>query len=216
MGRFDKAKELLESSAQESLSAMDKNGVLKSHLELGGVLMAQGDYEEAVEHFSKCAAGFGPVDLANAYLNLGVAYARLSRMEDARQHLENSVRLCEETGQPKTRAHAQLMLSDVLLESDDLESARERCYEALEVFSELGDHEGVSTAYATLGRIESLSGNAESCEECVAESMAAAERAGTPRAIDGIREEVGRAKPEPRPSASPDAGSEEASRRPSD
>ncbi|HIH01237.1 TPA: tetratricopeptide repeat protein [Thermoplasmata archaeon] len=217
MGRFDKAKELLESSAQESLSSMDKNGVLKSHLELGGVLMALGDYEKAVEHFSKCAAGFGPVDLANAYLNLGVAYSHLGRVGDARQHLENSVRLCEETGQPKTRAHAQLILADVLLTSDDLVSARERCYEALEVFSELGDHASVSTAYATLGRIEGLSGNAEASEECVAESMAAAERVSTSQSVVRVREENSGAKPQSELTASRDREHEDAAvTRPSD
>jgi tetratricopeptide (TPR) repeat protein len=186
MGRHARARELLERSAQDSLSAMDQTGMLKSHLELGSVLMAEGDYEKAVEHFSKCAAGFGPVDLSSAYLNLGIAYSRLGRTDDARRHLENSVRLCEETGQPKTRAQAQLVLSEVLIGSGDREGAREHCYEALEVFSELGDQVGASSAYANLGRLEGLSGNTQASRECYAESVSAAEKAGDPENLERI------------------------------
>jgi tetratricopeptide (TPR) repeat protein len=215
MGRFERAKELLELSAQGSLSAMDKNGMLKSHLELGGVLMAQGDYDGAIEHFSKCAAGFGPVDLAGAYFNLGVAHSRLGHLDDARRQLENSVRLCEETGQPRTRAQAQLVLSDVLIASGDVVSAREHCYGALEVLSELGDHAGVSSAYANLGRIEEMLGNGDASEECYAESRGAAERVVDRPVGQSLRTEASRPPSGPGKAVVPEAQPDDRGRQPS-
>jgi tetratricopeptide (TPR) repeat protein len=208
MGRHERARELLERSAQDSLSAVDKTGMLKSHLELGAVLMVQGEYEKAVEHFSKCAAGFGSVDLAMAYMNLGVAYSHLGRMDDARQHLENSVRLCEETGQPRTRAQAQLALSEVLVCSGDLAGARESCYEALEVFSEIGDRAGVSSAYASLGRVECLAGDKQASEEFLAESVKAANLGEGPcRSVPGSGPpRKGPAEPPTRSAMTSDAG----------
>ncbi|HUU07598.1 MAG TPA: tetratricopeptide repeat protein, partial [Thermoplasmata archaeon] len=173
MGNHGRAQELLEKSAQDSLSAMDKKGMLKAHLELGSVLMVQGEFERAVEHFSKCAAGFGPVDLASTYLNLGVAYSKLGQLGDARQHLENAARLCEETGQPRPRAQAHVVLSEVLIRMGDPASAREHCFEALEVFSELDDRPGVSAAYANLGMVEHLTGNGDASEEYYSESISA-------------------------------------------
>ena len=173
MGNPGRAQELLEKSAQDSLSAMDKKGMLKAHLELGSVFMAQGEFESAVEHFSKCAAGFGPVDLAGTYLNLGVAYSHLGQLGDARQHLENAARLCEETGQPRTRAQAHVVLSEVLIRMGDPASAREHCFEALEVFSELDDRPGVSAAYANLGMVEHLTGNGDASEEYYTECISA-------------------------------------------
>jgi tetratricopeptide (TPR) repeat protein len=178
MGDYGKARELLERSAQDALSAMDTKGLLKAHLELGSVLMTQGEYEKAIEHFSKCAAGFGPVDLVGTYLNLGVAYSHLDQLDDARQHLENAARLCLETGQPRARAQAQVALSEVLLRSGDPAMAREHCFEALEVFSELGDRLGMSAAYANLGMAEHKAGNGQASMEYFCESGNALEGVG--------------------------------------
>jgi tetratricopeptide (TPR) repeat protein len=192
MGDYGKAQELLEKSAQDALSAMDTKGMLKAHLELGSVLMIQGEYEKAIEHFSKCAAGFGPVDLVGTYMNLGVAHSHLGHLDDARQHLENAVRLCMETGQPKARAQAQVALSEVLLRSGDPATAREHCFEALEVFSELGDRLGMSSAYANLGMAEHRTGNTQAGMEYFSESADAADGQDDARGVAERKRHLGR------------------------
>lgn len=192
MGDHAKAEALLGRSAQDSLSVMDQKGLLKAHLELGNVLIEQGEYEKAIEHYSKCAAGIGPVDLSNSYVKMGVACAHLDRLAEARSHLENAVRLAMDTGQPRTRAQALASLAEVLIRSGDASAARERCFEALEVCSELDDRLGVSAAYSNLGRIEMLSGNSSASEECYVESMKALEGAGADRDLAEKKAELGK------------------------
>ncbi|MGD9962562.1 MAG: tetratricopeptide repeat protein [Thermoplasmata archaeon] len=173
MGDHRKAQELLEESARDAMAAVDSRGMLLAHLELGKVFMGRGMYEEAISHFSKCAAGFGPVDLAKVYVDMGAACAHIGRLDEARLHLENAVKLSSETGQPRTRAHAHASLAEVLSRSGDYEAARECCFAALEVFTELGDREGVSAAYASLGDIDRLMGDIAGSEEHRRESLAA-------------------------------------------
>jgi tetratricopeptide (TPR) repeat protein len=191
LGNHDRAKELLETSAIESMNAMDQNGMLKAHMELGKVLIEQGCFESAIEHFSKCAAGFGPADLAGVYVNLGVACSRLGRLEDARVNLENAIRLSEETGQPRTLAHALLSLSETLVSIGDMVGAKERCYHALEVFTELNDRLGMSAAYADLGDLEMRADDSHASEECYRESLRAIEGLDAPRSTAQRRMELG-------------------------
>ncbi len=193
IGDTDRAKELLEASAAEALSAMDQKGMLLAHMELGKVLMGQGRFEQAVEHFTKCAAGFGPADLACLYIDLGVACVRLDRLHEARTHLENAVRLAEETGQPRTLACASMDLCGVLVSAGEPSEARERCFHALEVFTEMGDRIGISSAYHRLSDIERLVGDLQASDEYWNESLRALDGVDSPREVAQRRMEIGRA-----------------------
>ena len=190
-GRHDEAEELLGRSAQDSLSVTDQKGLLKACLELGHVLIERGEFERALEHYSKCAAGIGPVDLPGSYVKMGLACGQLGRFKEARTHLENGVRLAIDTGQPRTRSQALMSLAEVLIELGETDAARERCFEAVEVCSELGDLSGASSAYAALAAVELKSGDEAACEECLAESMKVLEDAGMSRELAGRKVEIG-------------------------
>jgi len=176
IGDYGKAQDLLEASAKEALSAMDSRGMSLAHLELGNVFIGKGMYQEAVDHFSKCAAGFGRVDLANVYVNMAIASEHLGRVEDARRNLENAVSLADETGQARTKAYALTSLAGVLTKVGDPETAREQCYRAIEILAELDDPMGMSAAYANLGVAERALGDAASSEEHLEESKSILER----------------------------------------
>ncbi len=186
VGRYQKAQELLEASAKEAMSAMDQKGMLLAHLELGNVLIGRGKYPEAIDHFSKCAAGFGPVELTNVYVNMGIACAHLDRTADARLHLENAVKLADDTGQPRAKAYAMTSLAEVLTRTGDPERAKEHCFGAIEVFSEIGDRLGMSAAYANLGMAERLTSDLRSSEEHYRESLASLDGMDVPWSI-GVR-----------------------------
>ncbi len=191
LGNYERAQELLESSARDSMSVMDSKGMLMAHLELGNVFIGRGLYEEAISHFSKCAAGFGPVDLANVYVNMGAACAHLGKHAEARLHLENAVKLATETGQPRTRAYAQSSLSELLAKIGDPASAKEHCFNALEVFTELNDRLGMSLAYANLGKSSQLMGDFVTSEEYYLESLAALKDVEAPRLLGRRKMELG-------------------------
>jgi tetratricopeptide (TPR) repeat protein/DNA-binding PadR family transcriptional regulator len=186
LGNYSKAQELLEKSAVDALSVMDSKGMLLAHMELGSVFIGRGMYEDAIEHFSKCAAGFGPVDLTNVYVNLGIACAFLGRSNEAKLHLENAVRLADETGQPRSKAYALTSLAEELIKSGSVELAKEHCFRALEIVTELDDKLGMSAVYANLGMVERSSKNWKASEEYFYESIAALDGMDVPRSL-GMR-----------------------------
>jgi tetratricopeptide (TPR) repeat protein len=168
------------------MSVMDSKGMLLAHMELGNVFIGRGMYEQAIDHFSKCAAGFGPVDLTNVYVNMGIASASLGRTNEARLHLENAVRLADETGQPRSKAYALTSLAEVLVKSGQGEQAKEHCFAALDIVTELNDKLGTSAAYANLGMAEKASGNMKASEEYYSESISALDGMDVPRSL-GLR-----------------------------
>ncbi|OGS55583.1 MAG: hypothetical protein A3K60_07740 [Euryarchaeota archaeon RBG_19FT_COMBO_56_21] len=186
IGDYSKAQELLERSAVDSMSAMDSKGMLLAHMELGNVFIGRGMYEKAIEHFSKCAVGFGPVELANVYINMGIACAYLNRTQEAKLNLENAVRLADETGQPRTKAYALTSLSEVMIRTGSIESAKELCFSALAILTEIDDKLAVSAAYANLGLAERTSGNYAASEEYLRESISTLAGMEVPRSL-GLR-----------------------------
>ena len=176
-GNYAKAEELLQNSAQDALVAMDQKGMLLAHLELGNVFIDRGKYQDSIDHFSKCAAGFGPVDLANVCINMGRANARLDRFAEARLHLKNAVRLADETGQPRVKAQALDSLAEVMVRTGEIEQAKEDCFRALDIVTELGDKVAISSVYSTLAFAECSAGDFPASEEHYGESV---------RALDGV------------------------------
>lgn len=190
-GHYEKAEELLQRSALDAMAAMDQKGMLLAHLELGNVFIDRGKYQDAIDHFSKCAAGFGPVDLATVYANMGIANAFLDRLDEARVHLQNAVRLADETGQPRVKANALNSLADVMIRTGEIEQARENCYAALDIFTELGDRLAISAAYSTLALAESAAGDFEASEELYDESVKALDGIEVPKSLGTRKLEFG-------------------------
>jgi len=193
-GDYAKAQGLLEESAKEAMAAMDSKGMLMAHLELGNVFIGKRMYQEAIDHFSKCAAGFGPVDLANMYVNMSVACEFLGRPEEAMRSLENAVRLSDETGQARTEALALTSLAEILVKRGEPEAARERCYDAIEILTELKDPIGISEAYANLAAAERDCGNDSGAQDCLRESISALKGVDCPHAAKLIMRAEGELK----------------------
>jgi len=196
IGNCERAKELLERSAMDAMAAMDQKGMLLAHLELGNVFIDMGDYEEAIEHFSKCAAGFGAVDLTNVYTNMGVANAHLGKYDEAKLHLENAIRLADDTGQPRSKVQALRCMGEVQANMHMTEQARESCYAALDIAMELDDRPAMSAIYSTLGKAESAAGNVSEGEEYLRESIKVLEAPDVPRILGARNHEARRLKPE--------------------
>jgi tetratricopeptide (TPR) repeat protein len=186
LGNYARAQELLEKSALDAMAVMDHKGMLLAHMELGNVFIIKGMYHEAIDHFSKSAAGFGPVELTNVYTNMGEANAHLGNLEQAGIHLANAVKLADETGQPRAKAHALTSLAEVLIKTGKTEQAKESCFAALDVVTELNDRLGMSAAYASLGMAERISGNLAESEDYYQSSLDSLEGLDMPRSM-GLR-----------------------------
>ena len=190
-GNYESAQELLEKSARDAMAAMDQKGVLLAHMELGNVYIGRGEYIEAIKHFTKCAPGFGPVELTNVYINIGIANAFLGRLDEAQVHLSNAAKLAEETGQPRSMAYALTSLADVLIRTGKIDQAKEDCFAALNIVTELNDPLGVSAAYSNLGFAERVLKDFAASEEYYSESLKALDGIEVPRSLGLRRLEYG-------------------------
>ncbi len=186
LGNYSEAQGLLERSARDAMAAMDTKEMLLAHMELGNIFIGRGLYSEAIEHFSKCAAGFGPVDLTNVYVNMGIANASLGNLDEAELHLTNAVKLAEETGQPRSRAYALTSLAEVTVRKGKPEQAKEMCFAALEIVIELNDRLAISAAYANLGLAERALKDFGASEEHYVESLKSLQGMDAPRSL-GVR-----------------------------
>jgi tetratricopeptide (TPR) repeat protein len=190
-GNYGEAQELLERSARNAMAAMDQKGMLLAHMELGNVFIGRGEYLKAIEHFTKCAAGFGPVELTNVYVNIGIANAFLGRLDEAEVHLSNAAKLAEETGQPRSMAYALISLADVLIRTGKIDQAKEDCFAALDIVTELNDPLGISAAYSNLGFAERVLKDFAASEEYYSESLRALDGVAVPRSAGMRRLEFG-------------------------
>ncbi len=77
-------------------------------------------------------------------------------------------------------------LAEVLIKSGQVELAKEDCFAALDIVTELGDMLGVSAAYANLGMAERASGDMQASDRYYLESVESLEDMEVPRSM-GIR-----------------------------
>lgn len=180
-GRYQEAEARLEESVKEALATGVTDEVLKGYLDLGNLFIGRGDYPKALEHFLKCATGFGPADQPIVQVNLGVAYAHLGEPARSRAHFEQAIELAHQTGQSRTRAYALSNLADLLVQEGELSRAREACFEAIELLGGLEDRVGLSAAYANLGAVERRRGALDEAESALKRSLELLEGLEVPR-----------------------------------
>jgi adenylate cyclase len=149
------------------LLAGDREHIERAHLyqEMGRLAFRSGDSQRAVEwaeqarvHAERLAAApaldaEGRVEAltasAQSHNTLGVACARLGRMEEAVGHIERSVALARETGQLQAACRGLANLS-VLYSTLDPARAIETCADGLEMAKKIGDLGFQSRLYANL------------------------------------------------------------------
>ncbi len=149
------------------LLAGDREHIERAHLyqEIGRLAFRGGDSQRAVEwaeqarvHAEQLAAdpaldaggrGEALTAAAQSHNTLGVACARLGRMEEAVGHIERSVALARETGQLQAACRGLANLS-VLYSTLDPARAIETCAEGLEMAKKIGDLGFQSRLYANL------------------------------------------------------------------
>jgi tetratricopeptide (TPR) repeat protein len=117
---------------------------------------------------------------------MGIANASLGNLDEAELHLTNAVKLAEETGQPRSRAYALTSLAEVTVRKGKPEQAKEMCFAALEIVTELNDRLAISAAYANLGLAERALKDFEASEEHYAESLKSLQGMDVPRSV-GVR-----------------------------
>ena len=163
----DRARALQCFEAGLTLLDDDREHIERAHLyqEMGRLAFRSGDSQSAVEwaeqarlHAERLAADPGldadgrveaVTAAAQSHNTLGVAVARLGRLEEAVQHIERSVALARETGLLQAACRGLANLS-VLYSTLDPARAVETCTAGLEMAKKIGDLGFQSRLYANL------------------------------------------------------------------
>lgn len=185
LGRLDEALGLMQEALEffRGDDAQAERG--RAHMEMG-VIELQGERpEEAVRWFLDSASLLAPSRVDSAYLhnNLGIAYSRLARPEEALEAFEVSIKLAEEAGMVRAEAYALSNASDLYAERGQVDTALGYCDRSLQIFRRLQDPVMVSACYANQAKAERSRGNLAAAEALYSDSLRALEGTRAPYSL---------------------------------
>jgi tetratricopeptide (TPR) repeat protein len=133
----------------------------KMYSDLGGAYEHLGDLMRAREYSQKAITIHellnDRLSVARAQNNLGLVLVRQGYLEQAREHLDSSLRIFEETGVELGKSHVLLSLAELEIDGDDPDAARRRLEEARALAERSNEKGSLSKAHELLGRVaESL------------------------------------------------------------
>jgi class 3 adenylate cyclase/predicted Ser/Thr protein kinase/Tfp pilus assembly protein PilF len=170
-GNFPVAREFYEHSIRYKEEFDDEGGIAVSHGQLGRLYLEWGYLDEAERHFQedlrlsqKLRSRFSEAQIYNhlgqVALARGEREAASGRRGGARRHfaaaagwLDQSIRLCEESGYAVSEGFARKDRALVYYHEGDLDRAQEQVQRALELFAADSFSEGVAKAQLVVGVI---------------------------------------------------------------
>ncbi len=100
------------------------------------------------------------VAVARAENNLGLVLMKQGQHDQAREHLERSLGICDEVGVEAGKGHVLLSLAELALSGGDPEGARRRAREALRLAQKSNEGAMIAGAHESLGQIADVAGDA--------------------------------------------------------
>ncbi len=157
-GNFDEALSQCRSAMEIYENLEDKHGIASVHSRLGNIFLVQGLIDKALEHYhtalkKKQECDVGRKELASFYLNIGVCYATLDRLELATSFYEHAKSVWEESSDHSNLVCLYNNIGTVFGKKNELDNAREYFLKALDLSEELGERKQKA---GTLGNLGSL------------------------------------------------------------
>jgi tetratricopeptide (TPR) repeat protein len=187
--QWSKAVDCYSQAIEVAGEIKDLSRLGKMYSDLGGAYEHLGDLMRA-RVYSQKAINIHELlndrlSVARAENNLGLVLIRQGDLEQAREHLDRSLRICEETGVEVGKSYVLLSLAELELNGNDPEGARSRLLEACEVSERNNEQGSLGKSHELLGRLaESLGDRAMADREFV-HAISIVERAGLPEPLVG-------------------------------
>jgi transcriptional regulator with XRE-family HTH domain len=164
---------IAEMYANRVLTRMERGEELRAqgraHLLIAGVLLDQGQAEEAAGHLDQAAALMteeAPVELALLSYERARAALAAGDLAAAKGHAETSVTRTEAT-EPGSAGMAYAVLAEVALADGRLDDARFLCQEGIQLMTDRVAPPYIARAYETLSQVEERAGNLEAALEAL-------------------------------------------------
>lgn len=166
------------------LAAASTTLVAKIEQNLGIVANIQGEWSEALEHYSRSLAayeaGADRRGCAYAHHNLGMIHADQKRWSDADRHYQTSQALAAAAGDRHLGGIALMNRAEVRLAQGDLEGARAGAEQALVIFNEVDARRHKAGAHRLLGMVFRQRGQLALAESHLRSALEIAEGASCP------------------------------------
>ncbi|HEX7812570.1 MAG TPA: BTAD domain-containing putative transcriptional regulator [Burkholderiales bacterium] len=168
---YDRALSALVNAERLALALGERKALINIYSLRGNVYFPLGDIESCLrahEEARRLATEIGaPADEARALGGLGDAYYQNARIITARGYFERCIALAREHGLARVEINNLPMLGVMHLYCNEFEQGAERCMQALQMASRIGDLRSEALSRVVLANLYHHSGrNAESYAEC--------------------------------------------------
>lgn len=161
----------------------------KMYSDLGGAYEHLGDLMRAREYSQKAITIHellnDQLSVARAQNNLGLVLMRQGYLDKAREHLDRSLRIFEETGVELGKSHVLLSLAELELDGHDPDAAGRRLEEARALAERSNESGSLSKAHELLGRVAESRRNSATADREFGQAISILERAGLPEPLVG-------------------------------
>jgi tetratricopeptide (TPR) repeat protein len=168
---YDRALSALANAERLALALGERKALIHIYSLRGNVYFPLGDIESCLrahEEARRLATEIGaPADEARALGGLGDAHYQSARILTARGYFERCIALAREHGLTRTEINNLPMLGVMHLYCNEFDDGAERCTQALQIASRIGDHRCETLSRVVLGNLYHNSGrDAECYAEC--------------------------------------------------
>jgi tetratricopeptide (TPR) repeat protein len=179
---WDKAVETYEAAIEAAGSFSDLRLLARMYRGLASAYKELGQMDTAARYATRSVALLevvrDRVALAGSENNLGLILMARGNLEAARQHLDRSLELSDESDLQLGRSRMLLSLCDLCVQEGNVERAGEFAREALALATRLHEGANVAEAHIWLGRIADRVGDAEGTDREFALAIQGLEKLG--------------------------------------
>jgi tetratricopeptide (TPR) repeat protein len=180
---WDKAIDFLKAAIAAAGSYVDLRALAKMYSGLSSAYHELGQIDIAARYGSRSVALLevlrDRISLARSENNLGLILMARGDLSGAREHLDRSLELSEETDLEIGRSHVLLSMCDLSLKEGNVEQALEFVREALALASRLHEVPNMAEAHMWLGRIADKLGDNEGADHEFALAIHGLEQMGS-------------------------------------
>lgn len=159
--------------------AQNSNLIAEAYTSLGKYHRQRSDYLLAIPIYKNALSAISdstnPI-LLDTYLELGIAYLRLSRFDSAEFHLRTGLDIISEHPDPHTEASFYNMMGNLMKDKNDYKEAITFYLKATEIFEQSGDDDGLTQSLSNIGNLQNLLGDYDKALDYALKSLAIAEK----------------------------------------
>ncbi|MBX2964147.1 MAG: tetratricopeptide repeat protein [Cyclobacteriaceae bacterium] len=162
-----------------ALQTKNNNLIAEAYTNLGKHHRQHSDYLLAIPLYNNALRAINNPDnpaVLDTYLELGIAYLRLSKLDSAEYYLQKGIDITSVHPDSHMQASLYNMMGNLMKEKNDYKEAITYYLKATEIFEQTGDDDGLTQSLSNVGNLQNLSGDYDKALDYALKSLAIAEK----------------------------------------